>query len=239
MTNEPCQVDVLAVGAHPDDVELGIGGLMHKYARRGFRTGLLDLTQGEMSSRGAVEDRRLEAQQGAEILNAVARMNARLPDGHVANVPEQRLEVIRYIRMFRPRVLLATMEGDRHPDHHAAYQLVRDAAYFSGLVKINTGQAPYRPPVIFYFHPYTEMERPSLIVDISEDYEAKLAAIAAHATQFYNPAYGGPETHISSRTFWEGITTRAKYWGMRIQKTYGEALYSEDLIGVDLPPGLE
>lgn len=232
-------VDVLAIGAHPDDVELGIGGLLHKLVRRGRTVAIVDLTRGEMSSRGTVEERAVEAAEGARVLGVAHRENAFLPDGAIADTTEQQRTVIPFIRKYRPRLLLATMHNDRHPDHHAAHHLVRHAAYFSGLAKIDTGQEPFRPSRTYFFHPYHEVDPPQLIVDISDDFEAKLASLRAHASQFYNPAYEGRATHISSAAFWDSIQTRAAHWGARIGVRYGEALYAEDAIGVVLPPGLE
>ena len=239
MTNAIESLDLLAVGAHPDDVDLGVGGMLHKFARQGRRVGILDLTRGEMGSRGTPEERDLEAQNAAGILGVAVRDNARLPDGAVANTSEQQFRVISFIRKYRPRILLATMEKDRHPDHHAAHALVRDAAYFSGLQKIVTECPPYRPPCIYYYHPYEEARIPDLIVDISDDFEAKLAALRAHASQFHNPNYSGPTTRIASPEFWDSIQTRAAYWGSRIQVRYAEALYSNSPVAVTMLPGLE
>lgn len=232
-------VDVLAVGAHPDDAELGIGGLLHKLARRGYRVGILDLTRGEMSTRGTVEERAAEAAEAARILGAVRRENAALPDAGVANTAEFQRRVIPFLRSFRPRILLATMDNDRHPDHSAAHHLIRDASDFAGLARIVTGHEPYRPRVLYGYHPYREHGMPGLIVDISDDFDAKIEALRAHASQFFNPAYGAPTTYISGEAFWESIRTRAAYWGSRIGVRYGEALYAREAVGVDLPPGLE
>jgi len=231
---------VLAVGAHPDDVELGIGGLVHKLTSRGRTVAILDLTRGEMSTRGTPEERAQEAARAADILGVARRENARLPDGALANTPEQRLRVIHSVRLFRPQVLLAPMAGDRHPDHHAAHQLACDAAYLAGLERIDTSQEPYRPPVAYFYHPYyDDAAQPQMIVDVSEDFEAKLKALRAHASQFHNPAYEGAETYISSAGFWESIPVRAAYWGKRIGAAYGEPLCAVRPVAVDLPPGLE
>ena len=232
-------VDVLAVGAHPDDVELGVGGLIHKLTQRGLKVAILDLTRGEMSSRGTVEERAAEASRGAEIMGVAHRENAGLPDGAVANTHDQQLRVIPFLRRYRPRVLLATMDNDRHPDHRAAHALVRDAAYFSGLARIETDAVPYRPPISYYYHPYYEDGPPTFIIDISEHFEAKLEALRAHASQFHNPGYQGVATLISSAAFWDSIRTRAAYWGNRINAVYGEPLYAPGPVGLDVPPGLE
>ena len=233
-------VDVLAVGAHPDDVELGIGGLVHKLAQRGHTVGILDLTRGEMSTRGTVEERDAEAQEAARILGVALRENAGLPDGAVANTHEQQMRTLFFLRAHRPRILIAPMDNDRHPDHRAAHALVRDAAYFSGLARIDTGQEPYRPPVVYYYHPYYEdRAAPAIVVDISDHFEAKTEALRAHKSQFFNPDYSGAPTFISSPEFWEGIQTRAAYWGALVHVKYGEPLYAPGPIGVVLPPGIE
>ena len=232
-------VDVLAVGAHPDDVELGVGGLIHKLTQRGLEVAVLDLTRGEMGSRGAVEERAVEASRAAEILGVALRENANLPDSALANTRDQQSRVIPFLRRFRPRILLTTMDNDRHPDHRAAHALVRDAAYFSGLARIETDAPPYRPPITYYYHPYYEDQPPPFIIDISDHLEIKLEALRAHASQFHNPEHLGPPTFISSAGFWESIRTRAAYWGSRIHAAYGEPLYAPGPVRLDLPPGLE
>ena len=233
-------VDVLAIGAHPDDIELGIGGLIHKLSRHGCRVGVLDLTRGEMGSRGTPEERIAEAEKAARILGVVRRENAGLPDSELANTPEQQRLIIPFIRSFRPRVLMLPMAGDRHPDHRAAHDLVRAAAYFSGLARIATAEEPHRPDWEYFYHPYTDNRAaPSVVVDISDDFEAKLEALRAYASQFFNPDYPGNPTYIASEAFWEGIRIRAAYWGRRIRANFGEPLYTDDPVGLAFPPGLE
>jgi len=232
-------VDVLAVGAHPDDVELGVGGLVHKLSQCGYRVAMLDLTHGEMSTRGTVEERVVEAAQAARILGVLARDNAGLPDGAVANTAEQQRQVIPFLRRYRPRILLAPHVPDRHPDHAAAHALLRDANYLSGLARIETGLPAYRTPQAFFYHPYYESwDAPPVIVDISAHFEAKVASLRAHASQFYNPDYEGAATKISSKEFWDSIETRAAYWGSRAGFRYGEPLFTLEPVGVKLPPGL-
>lgn len=233
-------VDVLAVGAHPDDVELGIGGLVHKLTQRGLSVAILDLTRGEMSSRGTVEERAEEGRNAAAILGVACRENAGLPDSAVANTTEQQRRVIPLLRALRPKVLIAPMRGDRHPDHAAAHDLVKEADYFSGLARIETGHEPYRTPRIYFYHPYfEESSAPTFIVDISAHFDAKMAALKAHASQFFNPDYPGVPTYVASKGFWESIQTRAAYWGRRVNVTYGEPLFADRSVGIDLPPGLE
>ncbi len=234
------QVDVLAIGAHPDDVELGIGGIIHKLARLGHTVAILDLTRGELSSRGTVSQRKKEAAAASKLLGIMKRENVGLHDGAIANTHEQQLRVIPYIRMFRPKLLLSLMREDRHPDHHAAHALVRDAVYYAGLLRIQTEHEPYRPPHVLYYHPYSEGQNlPQLVVDISDDFEAKLDALRQYRSQFFNPEQNGPQTHISSAAFWEQIRTRALYWGNRIGVKYGETLFVDGPVGVALPPGID
>lgn len=240
MSPEKARVDVLAIGAHPDDVELGIGGLLRKLADRGHKTGILDLTRGEMSTRGSVEERASEAAEAGRILGVSWRENGGLPDGGLSNIPEHRYAVIRWLRSFRPKVLLIPMDGDRHPDHNATHDLARDAAYLSGLAKIETGDEPYRPERVYGYYPYFDgAQSPTFIVDVSSEFGNKLAALRAHASQFHNPSYEGKPTFISSSAFWDGITTRAEYWGGRIGVKYGEPLWTEGPVAVNILPGLE
>lgn len=230
-------VDVLAVGAHPDDVELGCGGLLHKLAQAGKRVGILDLTRGEMGTRGTPEERAVEADKAAAVLGVVRRANAGLPDGGVANTPEQRLALVALLRQFRPALVLTLMAPDRHPDHAAAHALVTDANYLAGLARIDTGRFPHRTQHVLFFHPYTDYTgMPAFVADISASFEVKLAALRAHASQFHNPGYPGQETLISSKGFWDGIEVRARYWGARIGAVYGEPFYADGPMPLDCLP---
>jgi len=235
--NGELAVDVLAVGAHPDDIELGCGGLLHKLARAGKRVGIIDLTRGEMGTRGTPEERAEESVQAAKILGVARRVNAKLPDGGVANTQEQRLVVAALLREFRPKLLLTLMVPDRHPDHAAAHALVQDANFLAGLARMDTGLPPHRAPQVLFFHPYTDFDgEPNFIADISADFDAKLAALRAHASQFHNPGYPAPETYISSKGFWDGIETRALYWGARIGAVYGEPFHAGGPMPLDCVP---
>ena len=238
MTSET-GVDVLMVGAHPDDVELGIGGLAHKLGAYGLKVGILDLTRGELSTRGSIEERQQESNKATSILGVAARKNAGLRDGGIENTHDQRQVVIPFIRSFRPRVLIFPMALDRHPDHVATHHLVRDSAYFSGLPRIKTSQEPFRPTIMYCYHPYFEDSPPPyLVVDVSDSFDTKMEALRAHKSQFYNPEYEGEDTLISSAQFWGSIETRGAYWGNRIGVKYGEPLHSYGPVGVVLPPGL-
>ena len=232
-------VDVLAIGTHPDNVELGIGGLIHKLTQTGRSVAILDLTRGELATRGSVEERQSEAMESAKILGATKRENAGLPDGRIANTHEQQLAVISFFRSLRPRVLIAPMSDDRHPDHGAAHTLTRDANFFAGLRKIDTGHEPYRAPRMYFYRVHTESTTPQLVVDVSTHFDAKLEAIRAYASQFHNPAYAGEQTHISTPEFWESIRTKAAYWGAQIGVKYGEPLHVNGPVGIEILPELE
>ena len=239
MMDETRAMDILAIGAHPDDVELGCGGILAKLARRGNRVALLDLTKGELGSRGNAVLRLEEARCAMETLGLAARDNVGLPDGSLANTPEQQRQIIPFIRNYRPKVLIALMAPDRHPDHAAAHALSRDANFYAGLSKIETGQEPFRAPQIYYFHPYTEYAGdPSCIIDISETFDVKLRALQSYKSQFHNPGYKGPATFISTQAFWDGIEVWARFWGNRIGVKYGEPLYHDGPLPLDILPGL-
>lgn len=233
-------VDVLVIGAHPDDADLGVGGLLCKLSDAGYRTAILDLTEGELSSRGTVAERREEAKEAAARLGVGIRRNARIPDGGVVNETEQRLALIHLLRELRPTILIAPQRPDRHPDHEAAHDLVRDAHFFSGVHGIDTGQPPHRARALYGYRAYLDTDdQPSHVVDVSDVFDRKLDALRAFRSQFHNPDYTGPETLIASPRFWDDITTRASYWGHRIGVRYGEPLYGTMPVAMHLPPELE
>lgn len=232
--------DLLAIGAHPDDAELGVGGQLYKAHKHGLRTAILDLTRGEMASRGTPEGREVEAANAAATLGVQHRANLGLPDAQVSNCESQRLELIRHIRALRPRVILAPMRPDRHPDHEAAHDLVRAANFYSGLARIDTDQPAYRAPAVYFYHAYfTSAEPPAFVVDISGYFDKKLEALSAHVSQFFNPGAGGAETYVSTEAFWEDIRNRAAFWGSQVGVRYGEPLYHLGPVGLNLPFGLE
>lgn len=232
-------VDVLAIGAHPDDADIGVGGILCKLAKAGRRVGILDLTRGELGTRGLVKERAEEAAEAARLLGVAERNNAGLPDGALANVLEQRRVVAEHIRRLRPRIVLAPMDNDRHPDHDAAHALVRDAAYFAGLVKWDAEGEPHRPDQMYYYRVYGNDTDVAFVVNITEEFEQKQRALKAFRSQFHNPDYEGVETFVSSPAFWRSIETRASYWGSRIGMAYGEALHTLTPIGLETLPGLE
>ena len=229
-------MNVLVFGAHPDDADLGVGGILAKLGAADYKVCIADLTAGEMASRGTVEERQKEAQEAAERLGVETRVCLELPDGNVANVESQRQQVLACIRQFQPTYIIAPMTPDRHPDHGAAHALIRDANFLAGLPKIETGHPPHRANRLFYYHPYHSIgEAPTFVVDISETYTQKVDALKAFASQLHNPNYAGAETYVSSKAFWEAIEIRARYWGQRIGVVYGEPLYTDLPLGVNLP----
>lgn len=233
-------VDILAIGAHPDDVDLGVGGTLLALADQGYSIAILDLTQGESASRGSVAERMKEADKAADILAVEDRYNAELPDGGLANTTEQQRKLIPFIRALRPMVILTHRAADRHPDHRAAHDLVRDANFFAGVASIATEEGPYRAPTLYYYNPYfDDATQPDMVMDVSEYFDQKIEALQAYHSQFFNPDYGGPDTLISSEGFWDSIRTRAAYWGNRIDSEYGEPLYVDAPIGIDTLPCLE
>lgn len=205
-------VEILAVGAHPDDVELGCGGTLALLARRGRSVGILDLTRGEAGTRGTPETRAAEAAESARILGARFRDGLDLGDGNLRTDRAAELEVIEVIRRRRPRLVFAPLPNDRHPDHVRAGRLVTDAAFYAGLRALETGLPPHRPQQVVYF-PSTFLAEPTFLVDVTESLETKLAAVRAFRSQFFDPASKEPETFISSPEFLEGVTARARSFG--------------------------
>ena len=212
--------DVLAIGAHPDDIELSCGGTIAKLVRQGHRVALADMTQGELGTRGSKEIRAREAADAASILGVVTRRNLRLPDGGIEIKTEHVKKVIALIRELRPSILLIPHGVERHPDHVHTHQLCREAWFYAGLEKLPTiirgiQQQPHRPHHFFEFMQWHEFD-PAFIVDISDTYETKMNAIRAHASQFFNPESKERETKLSSPEFLQTIETRCKYYGHKI-----------------------
>ena len=181
-------LDLVVIGPHPDDAELGAGGLLARAAKQGRRVGILDLTQGELGSRGDIVTRELEANESAQLLGVSVRENVVLPDGALADTTEQRMALVSAIRLLRPRVLIAPMSPDRHPDHEAAHALATSANFLAGLAKIDDGQPPHRAETVLFYHAYAQQETtPTLVQDVSETFETKLAALRCYKSQFFNP----------------------------------------------------
>ncbi len=226
-------VDILAFGPHPDDVELGCGGTLVKLAQQGYRTAIIDLTEGEMGTRGTVAERYEESADAAKILGAVARENLQIPDANIYNNDENRLKVIRAIRRLRPAIVFAPYPNDRHPDHVHSSNLITDACFYAGLKKMDPGNHPaFRPKRLVYYMITYEFQ-PTFLVDISEQYETKLAAVKAHKSQFYNPGYDGEETFISSKGFFDAVEFRMRHYGWKGGVTYAEPFWVREALVMD------
>jgi len=238
------KLDILAFGAHPDDVELGAGGMLATHAKKGFATGIVDLTRGEMGTRGTPELRDEEAKEAAKILGCAIRENLAMPDGRVGFDHESQLKVAAIIRKYQPEIVLMNAPTDRHPDHGRASQLVEEACFVSGLHKIvlkdEQGQelAPWRPKTMYKYLQFYNLE-PNLVVDVSEGMEAKMASILAHKSQFYNPKSQEPETVIASKGFLDSVSARAMDWGRIIGAKYAEPLITVRHVGTDNIMGLK
>jgi bacillithiol biosynthesis deacetylase BshB1 len=238
-------LDVLFFGAHPDDVELTAGGTVAKLTRLNYRVGICDLTRGEAGTRGSAELRDREAEEAARLLGVAVRDNLSLPDAEFQNTPENRLHVIRILRKYRPDFVFAPYWDDRHPDHIHASDLVKESVFYSGLAKIVTdedGQAQqaFRPKRVLYCparYEFSKISGTMFIVDISDTFEIKMQAMAAFASQFYNPSYANPEppTYISTPEFREAIEARARHFGALIDCRYGEPFLSKEYIGIHDP----
>ncbi len=230
------KIDLLAVGAHPDDIELTCGGTIAKCVKAGYKVGLVDLTEGEMGTRGTNTIRLKEAARAARILGAEFRINLNLGDGRFENTEANRLKLITVIRTYRPRLLLIPHSGERHPDHVRAHHLCREAWFYAGLRKLKTrergkAQEPWRPENYIHFMQWQVFE-PSFIVDISDVYETRVKAILAHKSQFYDPTSTEPQTVLSQKSFLDFVETRAKEYGYRIGVSYGEPFYSVEPVGI-------
>jgi len=231
------KLDILAIGAHPDDVELTCSGTLAKSVKLGYKVGIMDLTEGELGTRGNSKIRAAEARDAARILGVQVRENLRLPDGNIEINQTNLLKVVRIYRTYRPEVLLIPHWHERHPDHVHAHHLCREAWFYSGLRKMETKsdgkrQEPWRPNNYFHFMQKYQFT-PSFIVDITDVFDIRMKAIRAHRSQFYDPSSKEPGTILSKKEFLEYIDARARYYGEMIGARYGEPFYSADPVGVE------
>jgi bacillithiol biosynthesis deacetylase BshB1 len=242
MNDKPNEgIDLLATGAHPDDIELGAGGTVAKFTREGFSVIGVDFTRGEMGSRGTPEIRLEEAKKAAVILGLKDRLNLGFPDTKLTLNDETVFSLISVIREYRPKIVLAPPEFDLHPDHVAVHYIVREAAFKSGLHKIETEwegkpQKPYRPRKIFgYMQSFQYRQEPSFYIDISDTFTIKIEASKAHASQIYIPGVSkdeGPVTRLYVPDFLEKLEARARYFGSLIGVKYAEAFLSVEPVGL-------
>lgn len=227
------ELDALFFAAHPDDAELCCGGTISALTNAGKTTGIIDLTRGELGTRGSVKQRKIEAEHASAILGISLRENLNINDGNIVNNPANRLKIIKAIRKYRPTVLFFPHYYDRHPDHYNTHFLVKDAAFYAGLEKIKTpGLREYRAKRNIYYMQTYAFE-PNIIFDISDSFNTKMDAVRCYSSQFYSGSKSGKkekETFISSKNFMEYIEARAKFYGFQIGAKYGEAFYTEEKI---------
>lgn len=233
------QVDILAIGVHPDDVELSCSGTLINEIKLGKKVAILDLTEGELGTRGTVQTRYEEAANAAIVMGVHARENLKMRDGFFKNDEKHQLQVIQAIRKYRPSIVFANALQDRHPDHGRAGQLVAESCFLSGLQKIETNdengqpQLKWRPAYVFHYI-QDRFQEPHFIVDISAVFEQRMNAIRSYTTQFHNPndQSDEPQTYISSEGFLNAIESRARLLGKRIGVAYAEGFTSVKNIGV-------
>ena len=231
--------DILAIAAHRDDVELTCGGTLLKAARAGRRTAILDLTQGEMGTRGSAELRAAEAKRAAELLGVGARENLGLPDAGIVNDPSTREALARVIRHFQPRVVIAPALEGRHPDHRVAAQLVRDACFVAGLAKVAPDVPKHRPHKVVHCLTYRQdFVRPTFVVDISDEFERKMEAIRCYGSQFDGLSQAG-EVYPNGEPLYDVVRHYAAYYGTLIRRRYGEPFFTTEMVLVDDITALE
>ena len=229
-------VDIIFFGAHPDDVELSAGGTAAKCVKDGLRIGIIDLTRGEMGTRGTPATRKREAAASGRILGATFREQLDFGDGNLQTGREQELEIIGLVRRWRPRLVVVSYPDERHPDHVRAGRVVTEASFYAGLKSLETGLPAHRPEtVLYYLQNY--MFPPSFVVDVTATWKTKMRSVAAYKSQFHDPKSKEPQTFISDPRFLEMIEARGKHFGALIGTAYGEAFVTkqppkiDDLLG--------
>jgi bacillithiol biosynthesis deacetylase BshB1 len=230
------EIDILAIFAHPDDVELAVGGTLLKMKDFGYRTGALDVTQGEMGTRGTIEGRAEEASEAAKILKLDVRENLGLADGHVFADDESRKKLVRVLRRLKPKMIMTHQDGDPHPDHNHIVQLVRESARLASMRKYDeeTGKDKISVPIVAH-NVFSRRLQPSFIVDISDFLEEKMAAIRAHKSQFYNPDSTEPETRLTTKEFLIELESRSRYFGSMIGVAAGEPFFVREALNIEDP----
>ena len=232
-------IDILAIAAHRDDVELTCGGTLIKAAARGQKTAIIDLTAGEMGTRGSAELRGEEADNARQLLGCMSRENLGLPDAGIENTPATRERLARAIRKFRPRVVIAPALEGRHPDHRIAAQLIRDACFVSGLAKVAPDVPKHRPLKILHSLSYRQdFVKPTFVVDITSEFERKMEAIKCYASQFDGAIQAG-EVYPNGESLYDVITHNAAYYGTLIRTRYGEPFFTTEMMRVDDVAALE
>ncbi len=223
---------VLCMVAHPDDAEIMAGGTLIKLVDQGHRVGIIDFSCGEMGTRGSAAEREQEAACAARVMGVHARENLHFPDAFIENTVANRRKVVEVIRKYRPRLIITPDANTRNPDHGHVSRLVREASFTAGLAKYDTGQERHRPDKILYVMEYYETE-PSFAVNITEQYERKMKALACYKSQLFNPEYQGEKTYISSNRFVRDIESRFRYYGAKIHCDYAEVFRIETLLEIE------
>lgn len=233
------QLDVLAVFSHPDDAELSVAGTLLKLKSMGYRTGVVDMTRGEMGTRGTPEIRKHEAEEAGRLMKLNVRLNLEQPDGHIWVNEESRTALVRVLRSYQPRVILTTHWDDPHPDHAATCRIVREAARLASMRRYDheAGQSAVKMPAIMHSI-YSRLVLPSFIVDVSEFVEEKMRAIKAHSSQFFDAQSKEPVTRISEAGFLEQIEFRMRYYGSLIGVAAGEPFYVREALNIEDPVAL-
>lgn len=231
------KLDILAFGAHPDDVELGCGATIAKEIANGKKVGIIDLTKGELGTRGSAETRAVESSEATNILGVEVRENLGFSDGFFVNDKQHQLEIIKTIRKYQPEVVLCNATDDRHIDHGKGSKLVSDACFLSGLLKIETSfkdetQKHWRPKQVYHYIQWKNSE-PDFVVDVSEFIDLKMKAVLAYKTQFYDASSKEPETPISSKNFTDSVKYRARDLGRLVGVEYAEGFTVEHYVAVD------
>ncbi len=233
------KLDILVFGAHPDDAELGAGATIAKEVANGKKVGVVDLTRGELGTRGSAEIRDKEAANAADILGIVVRENLEFADGFFQNDKEHQLGVIRMLRKYRPEIVLCNAIDDRHIDHEKGSRLVSDACFLSGLIKIDTKmegddqwQEPWRPKLVYHYIQWKNIS-PDFVVDVSGYIDKKTQAILAYSSQFYDPDSKEPQTPISSKNFTDSVNYRARDLGRIIGVEHAEGFTVERFVAVN------
>ncbi|RYD56534.1 MAG: bacillithiol biosynthesis deacetylase BshB1 [Sphingobacteriales bacterium] len=230
------KLHILAIGVHPDDLELSAAGTLIKHARMGQQVGILDLTYGELGTRGSAELRKQEAQDAAKVMGLAVREGADMRDGFFVNDEAHQLKLVHYIRKYQPDIVIANALADRHPDHGRAGKLIADACFLAGLRKIETllhgqPQEAWRPTRVFHMI-QDRFAEPSFIVDVSDTHTTKMEAIKCYKSQFHDPNSDEPMTYIASEGFLNAIEARSSLLGKRIGAKYGEGFVSENVPGI-------
>lgn len=231
------KLDILAIGAHPDDIELSCSGTLLKHIALGKKCGIIDLTRGELGTRGTAKIRQQEVVQSSKILGISVRDNLNMQDGFFKNDKLYQLEIIKKIRQYQPEIILCNAITDRHPDHGRAAQLVSEACFYSGLIKIETTlkskkQQAWRPKAVYHYI-QDRMLKPDFVVDVTEFVDKKMEAIKAFQSQFYDPNSKEPVTPISVKNFLDVVKGKMSIWGRDAGYEYAEGFTVERIVGVD------